>query len=98
VYNNGRKPTFEINNGEYFSFQPLQDRLDVYDDKPLNTKKPNITHFPPNFEPIPCKPLFFDLASNQLQFPSLSHRMEQKKANAGFTNYLKGWLWGSGSS
>ncbi|XP_028395566.1 signal recognition particle subunit SRP68-like [Dendronephthya gigantea] len=76
---------------------PLQERLDVYDDKPINMKKPNITHFPPNFEPIPCKPLFFDLASNQMQFPSLSHRMEQKKTSAGITNYIKGWFWGGSS-
>lgn len=76
--------------------KPLQERLDVYEDKPLNTKKPNITHFPPDFQPIPCKPLFFDLASNQLQMPPLAHRIEQKKA-AGLTGYLKGWLWGGSS-
>ncbi|KAL1438449.1 hypothetical protein MTO96_048062 [Rhipicephalus appendiculatus] len=52
--------------------QLLVDRLDTYlEDKSLTTSKPNIAAFPPPFEPIPCKPLFFDLALNHIEFPSL---------------------------
>lgn len=77
--------------------KPLSARLDHYvTDPSLTSKKPQVTAFPPDFEPVPCKPLFFDLALNQVQFPSLSHRVEQKKA-AGLAGYFKGWLWGSGS-
>ncbi|XP_068732077.1 signal recognition particle subunit SRP68-like [Montipora capricornis] len=77
--------------------KPLSARLDHYVvDLSLTSKKPHVTAFPPDFEPVPCKPLFFDLALNQVQFPSLAHRSEERKA-AGLAGYFKGWLWGSGS-
>ncbi|EDV27923.1 uncharacterized protein TRIADDRAFT_52953 [Trichoplax adhaerens] len=61
--------------------QPLSERLDVYYSDPSTlTDKPNLVEFPPQFEPIPCKPLFFDIANNYVEFPSLDHRMEQKKS------------------
>ncbi|XP_069123968.1 signal recognition particle subunit SRP68-like [Argopecten irradians] len=76
---------------------PLADRLDQYvNDKSLTSKKPNVTSFPPDFEPIPCRPLFFDLALNNLEFPSLEDKVEQKKAGSGITGMVKGWLWGGG--
>lgn len=77
--------------------KPLTERLDHYlTDHSLTSKKPQVTAFPPNFEPVPCKPLFFDLALNSVKFPSLGHRVEEKKAG-GLAGYFKGWLWGSGS-
>jgi len=48
--------------------------------------QPNLVPFPPEFQPITCKPIFFDLALNNLEFPSLQHKMEQSK---------KGSTWGS---
>ena len=47
--------------------------------------------------PVPCKPLFFDLALNHVTFPSLAENMENKKsaAGAGITGFVKGlWGWG----
>ncbi|XP_067044030.1 signal recognition particle subunit SRP68-like [Acropora muricata] len=77
--------------------KPLCARLDHYmSDPSLTSKKPHVTAFPPDFKPVPCKPLYFDLALNQIQFPSLAHRLEEKKV-AGLAGYFKGWLWGSGS-
>ncbi|XP_046550007.1 signal recognition particle subunit SRP68-like [Haliotis rubra] len=77
--------------------RPLKDRLDTFaEDRSLTSKKPNITSFPPDFKPIPCRPLFFDLALNHLEFPSLEEKMEQKKAAGGITGFVKGWLWGGG--
>ena len=77
--------------------QSLKDRLDVYhQDSSLTSKKPKVTAFPPDFLPVPCKPLFFDLAMNHVEFPSLAERVEPKKAG-GITGYFKGWLWGTGS-
>ncbi|XP_046365035.1 signal recognition particle subunit SRP68-like [Haliotis rufescens] len=77
--------------------RPLKDRLDTFaEDKSLTSKKPNITAFPPDFKPIPCRPLFFDLALNHVEFPSLEEKMEQKKAAGGITGFVKGWLWGGG--
>ncbi|XP_022780603.1 signal recognition particle subunit SRP68-like [Stylophora pistillata] len=76
--------------------KPLSKRLEYYfSDYSLTTKKPQVTSFPPDFNPVPCKPLFFDLALNQVKFPSLAHRVEEKKSG-GLAGYFKGWLWGSG--
>lgn len=82
--------------------QPLEDRLDDYViEKSLTTKKATLTRFPPDFEPIPCRPLFFDLALNHVQFPSLDDKLDQQKKAAGaggggLTGIVKGWLWGGG--
>ena len=72
-------------------------------------KQANLVHFPPDFQPIPCTPLFFDLASKHLAFPPLNDKVmkqldktEQKskddqveqKAQGGLTGYIKGISWG----
>jgi signal recognition particle subunit SRP68 len=76
--------------------KPLDERFDEYiEDPSLMSKKPNLTRFPPDFEPIPAKPLFFDLALSLVQFPSLADKVEQKQQAGGITGYIKGWLpWG----
>lgn len=75
--------------------KPLVDRLDEYCEDPgLISKRPKVTDFPPDFRAIPCKPLFFDLAFNHVELPSLDDRVEQKKGG-GLTGMVKGWLWGS---
>ncbi|KAG8190077.1 hypothetical protein JTE90_023049 [Oedothorax gibbosus] len=72
----------------------LMERLDQYlEDPSLVSQHPRIAQFPPDFEPIPCKPLFFDLALNQIEFPPLDDRVEQKK-QGGITNFVRGWLGG----
>jgi signal recognition particle subunit SRP68 len=75
----------------------LVDRLEeYYEDAQLRSKNANITPFPPVFQPIPCKPLFFDLALNHVELPDLEDRLEQRKAG-GLTGLVKGWLWGGGA-
>lgn len=71
----------------------LMERLDVWQEYKTIPKKPNIIKFPPEPQPIPCKPLFFDLALNHIELPNLEHRME-KKESGGITGFVKGWLWG----
>ncbi|XP_022089362.1 signal recognition particle subunit SRP68-like [Acanthaster planci] len=74
----------------------VSERLHKYQDGPeLATGKPNLVPFPPDFQPIPCKPLFFDIALNQVELPSLEDKLEQKPAAGGITGFLKGW-WGGG--
>jgi len=51
------------------------DNLNNYDASFLESGK--IIEFPPNFEPMPCKPLLFDLALLSITFPNLT---ERKKA------------------
>lgn len=75
--------------------KPLIERLDQYaEDSSLTSKKAKLVPFPPDFKPIPCRPLFFDLALNHIDMPSLDSKLEQKKAASGITGMVKGWLWG----
>lgn len=84
--------------------KPLYERLNVYKEDPqLNSKNPNVFKLMPEMEPIPCKPLFFDLALNYVEFPSLEHKMDAsaKKEAAGegkgISGLVKGFLgWGAG--
>ncbi|MGH0186050.1 UNVERIFIED_CONTAM: hypothetical protein FKN15_024767 [Acipenser sinensis] len=76
--------------------KPLCDRLDAFHlDPSLVGKQPNLVTFPPEFQPIPCKPLFFDLALNHVAFPPLDDKVEQK-GKGGLTGYIKG-IFGFGS-
>ncbi|XP_014789465.1 signal recognition particle subunit SRP68 [Octopus bimaculoides] len=71
----------------------LMERLEQYfEDPSLVSKHPKLVTFPPEFEPIPCRPLFFDLALNHISFPSLDGKIEQK--TGGIRELMKGWLWG----
>lgn len=79
--------------------KPLVDRLDEYrEDSQLLTKNPNVYKMPPPMEAIPCKPLFFDLACNFIEFPNLDDKTgaaDAKKQGAGLTGLVKGFLgWG----
>ncbi|KAA8595020.1 hypothetical protein FQN60_012155 [Etheostoma spectabile] len=75
---------------------PLCQRLETFRlDPALVGKRPNLVQFPPDFQPIPCKPLFFDLALNHVAFPPLDDKVEQK-GKGGLTGYIKG-IFGFGS-
>lgn len=83
----------------YKDKKPLVERLDEFrEDSQVLTKNPNIYKLPPSMEPIPCKPLFFDLACNFLEFPNLDDKTgaaDNKKQGAGITGLVKGFLgWG----
>lgn len=83
----------------YKDKKPLVDRLDEYrDETQVLTKNPNIYKMPPPMEAIPCKPLFFDLACNFIEFPNLDDKTgaaDSKKQGAGITGLVKGFLgWG----
>lgn len=86
---------------------PLMNRLNIYHEDPalsalsnnkVNVKVPSFTSkFPPSFEPIPCKPLFFDLAVNHSTFPSLEAKVGSKATpkKSGITGMISNW-WGWG--
>lgn len=79
------------------SSKPLFERLSQYkEDQSLNTKNPNVYKMTPEMQPIPCKPLFFDLALNHVEFPSLDDKLESPGAKkAGISGFVKGFLgWG----
>lgn len=86
--------------------QPLLDRLESYAEDPslANPRKaPGAQPFislPPDFEPIAAKPVFFDLANNHIDFPSLDDLAEPSASAAqgggGITGFVKGWMgWGN---
>ncbi|XP_001849893.2 signal recognition particle subunit SRP68 [Culex quinquefasciatus] len=83
------------------SSKPLFERLSVYkEDSSLNSRNPNVFKLTPEMQPIPAKPLFFDLALNFVEFPSLDDKVEQKggaKQTAGMSGFVKG-LFGWGGS
>jgi len=77
----------------------LYERLSQYkEDQSLNTKNPNVFKLTPEMEAIPCKPLFFDLALNYVELPSLEDKLESPgkgKSAAGISGFVKGFLgWG----
>ncbi|XP_044760413.1 signal recognition particle subunit SRP68 [Coccinella septempunctata] len=83
----------------YKSKKPLIERLDDFREEPqLLTKNPNLVSLPTNMEPIPVKPLFYDLALNFVEFPDLSEKLEgtqKSKQGAGISGFVKGlWGWG----
>lgn len=86
------------------SRKPLAERLGEYREDPsLTNKTPNVYRLPPDMKPIPCKPLFFDLALNWAEFPSLDDKIEgaskKGQTNAGLTGFVKGFLgWGGSKS
>ncbi|KAF7989372.1 hypothetical protein HCN44_008046 [Aphidius gifuensis] len=80
------------------SKKPLVERLHEYREDPsLLTKTPNVCNIPPPMQSIPCKPLFFDLAFNMIEFPDLSDKTgDKKEEQAGITGFVKGlWGWGN---
>ena len=76
--------------------QPLSERMDQFMLIPPS-QKVTLAPLPPEYRPIACKPLFFDLALNHIEFPSLESKVE-KKAAGGLTGFMKGLLWGKPSS
>jgi signal recognition particle subunit SRP68 len=76
------------------SLKVLSKRLDVYlEDPKVITGEVPLTEFPPNFKPIPCKPLFFDLALNHIEMPSLEEETTEG-SSGGLTGFVKGLLGG----
>ncbi|XP_044154048.1 signal recognition particle subunit SRP68 [Bufo gargarizans] len=82
--------TEEVSPSRIKDNKPLMERLDNFClDPSVVTKHARLVPFPPDFHPLPCKPLFFDLALNHVALPSLEDKLEQK-AKSGLTGYIKG--------
>lgn len=94
--------------------KPILDTLDLYrriipsDLTPAKlasaTPPVSLVRLPPDFQAMPCKPMFFDLALNHVQFPSLEEKLVEEgggraaakgSEGGGLTGIMKGWLWGS---
>ena len=74
---------------------PLSERLDIYfEDNNLLNQNANVVRTQLSYEPIACKPLFFDLALNHVELPSLDDKIDSKKTGqqekAGVKGLIKG--------
>jgi len=84
--------------------KPLIERLnEFHENSQYLTKNPNIVTMPPAMEPVPTKPLFYDLALNFVSFPSLADKIEEgqgkQKQASGISGFVKGiWSGWGGSS
>ncbi|KAI7808146.1 signal recognition particle subunit SRP68 [Triplophysa rosa] len=77
---------------QFKDISPLSEHLETFRHDPiLLSKQPNLVQFPPEFHPVPFKPLFFDLALNHVAFPPLDDKVEQK-GKGGITGYFKGFF------
>ena len=47
-------------------------------------------------QPIPCKPLLYDLAANHVQLPNISHKLQSQEKKAGISGFVKSWIGGWG--
>ncbi|KAH8556197.1 hypothetical protein BGW37DRAFT_471473 [Umbelopsis sp. PMI_123] len=65
-------------------------RLDSYPASMTAKRLPHLIDFPPTFQPIPMKPMLFDLALNHVEYPeSLSTRTGKAQATGG---WFGGWF------
>ena len=76
----------------------LIDRLELYfEDDSLTSKNPRVACVPPAMVGVPCKPLFFDLALNYVDYPDISDKENAPEQQAGGIRGLVKGLWGWGS-
>lgn len=64
--------------------KPLIESPEVFE----RPKPENLVPFPPDFVTVPCKPVLFDIARNQVAHPDLSSRYKAKRS--GWGSYLFG--------
>lgn len=77
--------------------QLLAERLDEYlpEDPKITSKNVTLIKSPPVMQPIPCKPLLYDLAANHVELPNISHKTETQEKKAGISGFVKSWIsWG----
>lgn len=86
-------------NGTAGSGLPLVERLGTY--PPEGVDLANLVTYPPKIEPIPVKPLFFDVAWNYIQYPghvatkdveTPSKSKSTKTSQEETTQQKKGWF------
>ncbi|ORX81532.1 hypothetical protein K493DRAFT_411954 [Basidiobolus meristosporus CBS 931.73] len=76
---------------------PLIDSLEAYPEvMPKNSEGlPYLIDLPPKLQPVPCKPLFFDIAFNKIEYPStLDERAGKSQDAASRLSGFFGSFWG----
>lgn len=65
---------------------PVVERINDYPQPGLTIDLTNLVTYPPRIEPIPVKPLFFDVAFNYLDYPGRAKKAVEQKVAATATN------------
>lgn len=65
------------------SAAPLVQRLTDYPTPGVSVDLKNLVTYPPKIEPIPVKPLFFDVAWNYIDYPGRSKQVVEQKVQSG---------------
>ncbi|TKX24055.1 signal recognition particle subunit srp68 [Elsinoe australis] len=65
---------------------PVVERINDYPPPGLTIDLTNLVTYPPRIEPIPVKPLFFDVAFNYLDYPGRAKKAVEQKVAATATN------------
>jgi len=69
---------------------PLLDRINEWNSTAKGST--DVIEFPPAFEAVPCKPIFFDLAFNYINYPDMQPHLEKKSSGfMGKVGGLFGW-------
>ena len=64
------------------SAKPLVRRLTDFPTPGVNVDLENLVTYPPKLEPIPVKPLFFDVAWNYIDYPGRAEEVVEQKAQS----------------
>lgn len=64
------------------SAAPLVQRLTDFPTPGVSVDVKNLVTYPPRIEPIPVKPLFFDVAWNYIDYPGRSKEVVEQKAQS----------------
>ena len=75
----------------HLPIQPLTECLGTFNPS-MSYRDVTLAPIPPEFKSMAGKPVFFDLALDHIEFPSLAHRAEKK--GGGLTGFVKGLFWG----
>jgi len=68
------------------SAAPLVQRLDDFPTPGVSVDLKNLVSYPPKIEPVPMKPLFFDVAWNYIEYPGRAKKAVEQQAAAVVSN------------
>ena len=58
-------------------------RLDTYCEPESTSDVVVTSSFPPSFQPVAMKPVFYDLAFEKISYPSLEHKISSEEKSGG---------------
>lgn len=90
-----------VSNGSTNATLPLIERLHEYPTEKGGLDLKNLVSYPPKLEPVPVKPLFFDVAWNYIEYPGRkpeskvatgTGEVKENESQSQTTQQKKGWF------